>query len=97
MSGGGATWWTTHRNVKRFRGGLEFKAHRLLHDSTLGLRVIKEKYRGACGLLTGAFRNDAVPDADTEISGDVRSSALFVTFQENTYRAPARIVFPRNM
>jgi len=32
-----------HRNVKRFRGGLAFKAHRLLYHSTLGLRVIKEK------------------------------------------------------
>ena len=36
-----------HRNVKRFRGGLVSKAHRLLYRSTLGLRVIKkkEKYR----------------------------------------------------
>jgi len=31
------------RNVKRFRGGLVFKAHRLLYLSTLGLRVIKKK------------------------------------------------------
>ena len=31
------------RNVKRFRGGLVFKAHRLLYHSTLGSRVIKEK------------------------------------------------------
>jgi len=31
------------RNVKRFRGGLVFKAHRLLYRSTLGLRVIKKK------------------------------------------------------
>ena len=29
--------------MKRFRGGLVFKAHRLLHHSTLGLRVIKKK------------------------------------------------------
>jgi len=29
--------------VKRFRGGLVFKAHRLLYRSTLGLRVIKKK------------------------------------------------------
>jgi len=29
--------------VKRFRGGLVFKAHRLLYHSTLGLRVIKKK------------------------------------------------------
>ena len=31
-----------HRNVQRFRGGLVFKAHRLLYHSTLGLRVIKK-------------------------------------------------------
>ena len=33
-------------NVKRFRGGLVFKAHRLLYHSTLGLRVIKRKRIG---------------------------------------------------
>jgi len=33
------------RNVKRFRGGLVCKAHRLLYRSTLGLRVIKKKHR----------------------------------------------------
>ena len=31
------------RNVERFRGGLVFKAHRLLHHSTPGSRVIKKK------------------------------------------------------
>ena len=31
------------RNVKRFRGGLVFKAHRLSYHSTLGLRVSKKK------------------------------------------------------
>ena len=30
-------------NVQRFRGGLIFKAHRLVYHSTLGLRVIKKK------------------------------------------------------
>jgi len=30
-------------NVKRFRGGLVFKAHRLVYHSTLGWRVIKKK------------------------------------------------------
>jgi len=34
-----------HRNVKRFRRGLVFKAHRWLHHSTLGSRVIKKKKR----------------------------------------------------
>ena len=33
------------KNVKRFRGGLVFEAHRLLYHSTLGLRVIKKKSR----------------------------------------------------
>ena len=33
------------RNVKRFRGGLVFKAHRLVYHSTLGLIVIKKKVR----------------------------------------------------
>jgi len=33
-----------HQSVPaRFRGGLVFKAHRLLYHSTLGLRVIKKK------------------------------------------------------
>ena len=29
--------------MRRFRGGLVFKAHRLLYDSTLGLRAIEKK------------------------------------------------------
>jgi len=29
--------------VQRFRGGLVFKAHRLVYHSTLGLRVLKKK------------------------------------------------------
>ena len=32
-----------HPNMKRFRGGLVFKAHRLVYHSTLGLRVMKKK------------------------------------------------------
>jgi len=31
------------RNVKRFRGGLVFKAHRRVYHSTLGWRVIKKR------------------------------------------------------
>ena len=34
------------RTVKRFRGGLVFKAHRLVYHSTLCLRVIKKKKKG---------------------------------------------------
>ena len=32
-----------HRNGQRFRGGLVFKAHRLLYHSSLGVRVKKKK------------------------------------------------------
>jgi len=32
-----------YRNAQRFRGGLAFKAHRLLYHSAPGLRVIKKK------------------------------------------------------
>ena len=35
--------WGALRNVKRFRGGLAFKAHRLLCRSTLGSRVMNNK------------------------------------------------------
>ena len=31
-------------NVERFRGGLVFKAHRLVYQSTLGSRVINKKH-----------------------------------------------------
>ena len=34
------------RNVKRFRGGLVFKAHGLVYHSTPGSRVIKKKKNG---------------------------------------------------
>jgi len=40
----------TSQNVKRFRGGLVFKAGRFFYQSTLGLRVIKKKE----GQLTSA-------------------------------------------
>jgi len=39
--------------VKRFRGGLVFKAHRLAYHSTLGWRVIKEKKKKKNELLPG--------------------------------------------
>ena len=40
-----------HRNVKRFRGGLVFKAHRWLYHSTLGSRVIKKKNQAERGAV----------------------------------------------
>jgi len=40
-------------SVERLRGGLVFKAHRLLYHPTLGLRVMKKKETEA-GFLAGA-------------------------------------------
>ena len=39
-------------NMKRFRGGLVFKAHRLVYHSTLGRRVIKKKQKEATKAIT---------------------------------------------
>ena len=47
------------RNVKRFRGGLVFKARRLVYHSTLGWKVMKKKRqpsRGGLGSTQGPSR-----------------------------------------
>ena len=56
------------RNVKRFRGGLVPKAHRLLYHSTLGLRVIKKKKRRETHHLAwrSAQKNEAL-DFETRV------------------------------
>jgi len=41
--------------VARFRGGLVFKAHRRLHHSTLGLRVVKKKKKHLIKLVEPLF------------------------------------------
>ena len=47
--------------MKRFRGGLVFKAHRFVYHSTLGSRVIKKKKkdRGGVGIEHGVEERDA--------------------------------------
>ena len=44
--------------MKRFRGGLVFKAHRLLYHSTLGLSVIKKKKTVGPVVIVGVDRPD---------------------------------------
>ena len=43
----GAEEHSLRRNVKRFRGGLVFKAHRLVYHSTLGLRVMNRRKKNS--------------------------------------------------
>jgi len=50
-----------HRNVKRFQGGLVFKAHRWLHHSTLGSRVIKKKRRNVLEVSPQRLEREPAP------------------------------------
>ena len=43
------------RNAKRFRGGLVFKAHRLLYHSTLGSNVMKSKITPGADRAQGGY------------------------------------------
>ena len=54
---------TTYRNVQWFRGGLVFKAHRLVYHPPLGLRVIKKK-RQYLVLLEVRAREDGAVDLE---------------------------------
>ena len=49
--------------MQRFRGGLVFKAHRLVYHSTLGLRVIKKKKKGLIPTLVLSLRDLPPPSA----------------------------------
>ena len=54
--------------MQRFRGGLVFKAHRLLYDSTLGLRVLKKKKKKKVSSLPG---KESFPCARKDCKVDV--------------------------
>ena len=61
-------------DVKRFREGLVFKAHRLLHHSTLGSRAIKKKEKdevegvtGVCGGPRRAWPSRQIQHIDLRI------------------------------
>ena len=60
-----------HRNVQRFRGGLVFKAHRLVHHLTLSLRVTKTKRKSR-----RRIRHHHHPVQPARESSPPRSSAL---------------------
>jgi hypothetical protein len=62
--------------VKRFRGGLKFKAHRLLHHSTLGSRVIKEGWAADLEFAEGFEESLVAPREERRC--DQRSAPRFV-------------------
>ena len=55
----------------RFRGGLVFKAHRLLYHSTLGLRLIKKKKNRLLPAVGISYENCFHLSSYTSILGDV--------------------------
>ena len=72
--------------MERFRGGLVFKAHRLVYDSTLGLRVILEN-------MTGTSRERG---ADRHAKGAEREpERLEVGVQDRVWRGHGRLFQPR--
>ena len=78
------------RAVKRFRGGLVFKAHRLVDHSTLGLRAIKKKkkiHSPGQGLHTGTITNrcSLMPVIDSGLVGST------VLYRDDHYRGSSLI------
>ena len=51
------------RIVRRFRGGLVFKTHRLLYHSTLGSRAIKKKKKREGGVRVAEGQDEGVETA----------------------------------
>ena len=65
------------RSVKRLRGGLVFKAHRLLYHSTLVLRVIKKKKKKSEEGTTSKILRPFNRKPRTESGLDSLMSAIF--------------------
>ena len=81
----------TYLDGQRFRGGLVFKAHRLLHHSTLGLRIIKKKFfEGpvAAELMGGTFWKKDISLLGVEIAASARlvSSVFFFSLEASAFR-----------
>jgi len=75
-------------NVKRFRGGLVFKAHRLVYHSTLGWRVIKKKKT----ISQSASRQYQSVPARKNMAN---SKGLIVTLSVRTSPCPYAIAYRR--
>jgi len=73
-----------HRKMQRFRGGLVFKADRIVYHSTLGLRVIKKK-GGAAREAPVASSHEQVLCLLPRICRDHRDAVYGV------HRAPLRV------
>ena len=65
--------------MKRFRGGLVFKAHILLSHSTLGLRVLKKKKAHNLGEILVEHRLDLV-EVRLALDLQERETSLLTTY-----------------
>ena len=71
------------RNVKRLRGGLEFKARRLVFHSTLGPRVIKMNKTAES---RDQRANDREPRGNGDVDGEVSPRILRGEGVESIFR-----------
>jgi len=75
------------RNVKRFRGGLVFKAHRLVYHSTLGLGVIKKKKQTAPRAASARPRRATPPQPPAPCRTPRASAIVPLPLGANVYGA----------
>ena len=81
--------------MQRLRGGLVFKAHRLVYHSTLGLRVIKKK--GHARECAVARALGALELLDREVGGlPLRVQRDRVQLWEREFKLPWREAGPPN-
>ena len=82
------------RNVKRFRGGLVFKAHKLLIHSTLGWKVIKKKKKKELHLVVGREEEFGGEVEGTLIRGVALSLSLSLS---HTHTLPPLFLSPLSL
>ena len=75
-----------YRNMQRFRGGLVFKAHRLLNHSTLGFRVIRTKKEERTEVVL-VHMSLLYPTAPHRLTSLIRKSDPLEPYSRTMYRA----------
>ena len=71
---------TTTSQEKLLRGGLVFKAYRLVYHSTLGWRVTKKKKEEALGIAD--YRNASGPNAEMQWDSLFVAYRLYIVYRQ---------------